>query len=450
MVNQKDDLDRPHDEFAERAVLGSMMTSGTALDDAVRSLTVEEFYNPTNQIIFDTMVRLTATNQPVSSTIVATKLQSEGRLEQVGGTDYLLQLVESSPAPSNVAYFANLIKDRAMQRKVIDVGMRITQMGHTSGVDVSNIVTAALDEAFSLSNDEASTDYRSAFDIASAMLQHIHDVQHGMVEKGVPTGFQEIDKVTNGLQPGQMIVVAARPAMGKSTLGMDFARSAALHHNMTTVIFSLEMSGEELMQRVFSAETNIPLNAFRDPNAITPERWEQLNAEWESLKEAPLYIDDSPNLKMADIRFKCKQLKKTDDLKLVIIDYLQLMSSGKAVENRQQEVSTFSRSIKMLAKELKVPVVVLSQLNRGVEMRADKVPQISDLRESGSIEQDADVIFLIHRPDFYDKDDRPGEADIILGKHRNGPTGKYPLAFLGSTSQFKDMPQGYMMPGNMV
>ena len=228
--------------------------------------------------------------------------------------------------------------------------------------------------------------------------------------------------------------------MGKSTLGMDFARSAALHHDMCTVVFSLEMSRMELMQRINSAETDIPLSAFRNADKITQERWDTLNVMWSKLEDKPLYIDDSPGL---DIRAKCRRLKQSDDLKLVVIDYLQLMSSGRPTNNRQQEVSEYSRQMKLLAKELGVPVVVLSQLNRNVEMRNDKKPQLSDLRESGSIEQDADVVFLVHRPDVYDREDRPGEADVIMAKHRNGPTDTFTLAFLGAFSKFKDMPQSY-------
>ena len=229
----------------------------------------------------------------------------------------------------------------------------------------------------------------------------------------------------------------------KSTLGIDFARAAALHHNMTSVVFSLEMSKVELAQRIISAETNIPMAALRRADDITPERWNTLNQFWTKMQNAPLFIDDSPNMSLMEIRAKCRRLKQTNDLKLVVIDYLQLMTSGKAVESRQQEVSEFSRALKLLAKELEVPVVALSQLNRGPEMRNDKKPQLSDLRESGSIEQDADVVFLVHRPDFYDKEDRPGEADIIMAKHRNGPTETFHLAFLGATSKFKDMPQDY-------
>ena len=227
--------------------------------------------------------------------------------------------------------------------------------------------------------------------------------------------------------------------MGKSTLGIDFARAAALHHNMTSIVFSLEMSKVELAQRIISAETNIPLAAMRRADDITADRWNTLN----KLQNAPLFIDDSPNMSLMEIRAKCRRLKQTNDLKLVVIDYLQLVSSGKQVESRQQEVSEFSRALKLLAKEQEVPVVALSQLNRGPEMRNDKKPQLSDLRESGSIEQDADVVLLVHRPDFYDKEDRPGEADIIMAKHRNGPTETFHLAFLGAYSKFKDMPQDY-------
>ena len=214
---------------------------------------------------------------------------------------------------------------------------------------------------------------------------------------------------------------------------------------MTTIVFSLEMNKLELAQRIIAAETDIPMTAMHrgTPEDITTDRWTKLNAFWSKMKDAPLFIDDSPNMSLMEIRAKCRRLKQTNDLKLVVIDYLQLMTSGKRVESRQQEVSEFSRALKLLAKELEVPVVALSQLNRGPEMRNDKKPQLSDLRESGSIEQDADVVFLVHRPDFYNKEDRPGEADIIMAKHRNGPTETFNLAFLGATSKFKDMPQGY-------
>ena len=258
---------------------------------------------------------------------------------------------------------------------------------------------------------------------------------------GVPTGFKELDELTNGLHGGQMIVVAARPAMGKSTLALDFARSASIGHNIPSVFFSLEMGKSEIAMRLLSAEGQIPLQNMRKGN-LDPRDWTTVAATRGRINDAPLYIDDSPNMTLVEIRAKCRRLKQREGLRMVIIDYLQLMTSGKRVESRQQEVSEFSRSLKLIAKELQVPVIALSQLNRGPEQRTDKKPAISDLRESGSIEQDADMVILLHRDSVYDKDVRPGEADLIVAKHRNGPTATITVAFQGHYSRFMDMAPG--------
>lgn len=435
------DREPPHKDLIEQVVLGGMMTDRAALDEATRLLDEQDFYQPRHQVIFDAIVRESQTAGEVTPVVVAEALKRDGQLENIGGVEYLTQLTVNAPSRSNIEYYANLLLDSAMQRRVIQAGMRITQLGHAEDASIDDILALALDEAFRLGDsDREKRDYRIAYDVAAEMLTHIDDVQNGLIEQGVPTGFRDIDEVTHGLQPGQMIVVAGRPAMGKSTLGMDFARHAAMHENMPTIIFSLEMSGPELMQRLFSAETDIPLAAFRGADGLNPKQWDEANHLWETLKSKPLYVDDSPNMTMNDIRAKCRRLQKSAGLKLVVIDYLQLMTvSGRSMENRQQEVSTLSRSIKMLAKELAVPVVVLAQLNRNVEQRSDKVPMLSDLRESGSIEQDADVVMLVHRPEMYAKEERPGEADVILAKHRNGPTDTFHLAFLGTHSRFCDM-----------
>jgi replicative DNA helicase len=256
---------------------------------------------------------------------------------------------------------------------------------------------------------------------------------------GIPTGFVDMDRLTNGLHPGQMIVIAARPAVGKSTFGLDIARAAAIHAHMATVIFSLEMGKNEITMRLLSAEARIPLQNMRK-GTMREEDWTRLARTMGEVSEAPLFIDDSPNMSLMEIRAKCRRLKQKHDLKLVIVDYLQLMSSGKRVESRQQEVSEFSRALKLLAKELEVPVIALSQLNRGPEQRTDKKPQMSDLRESGSIEQDADMVILLHREDMYEKESpRAGEADFIVAKHRNGPTDTITVAFQGHYSRFVDM-----------
>ena len=256
---------------------------------------------------------------------------------------------------------------------------------------------------------------------------------------GVPTGFTDFDALTNGLHPGQMIVVAARPAVGKSTWALDIARSAAIKHKHATVVFSLEMSRTEITMRLLSAEARVHLQKLRN-GQMGEDDWAKIAATMGKISEAPLFIDDSPNMSLMEIRAKCRRLKQKHDLKLVVIDYLQLMTSGKRVESRQQEVSEFSRALKLLAKELEVPVIAISQLNRGAEQRTDKRPQMSDLRESGSIEQDADIVILLHREDAYEKESpRAGEADVIVAKHRNGPTDTLVVAFQGHYSRFVDM-----------
>lgn len=256
---------------------------------------------------------------------------------------------------------------------------------------------------------------------------------------GVPTGFDDLDALTNGLHPGQLVIVAARPAIGKSTLALDFARAASLHHQQTSVVFSLEMGRNEITMRMLSAEARVPLHHMRS-GSMTDQDWERIARTTGAVSSAPLFIDDSPNMTMMEIRAKCRRLKQRHNLRLVVLDYLQLMSSGKRVESRQVEVSEFSRSLKLLAKELDVPVVALSQLNRGPEQRTDKKPMLSDLRESGSLEQDADVVILLHREDAYEKESpRAGEADFIVAKHRNGPTGTINLGFLPRFTSFKNL-----------
>lgn len=442
-MNDPFNQELPHKDEAERTVLGAMLQSRAAIDEARQKITENDFYQPNNKTIYRLICDLSDQHGDVDTTLLCMTLTERKMLDHVGGLNYVGKLIDYAPTTSNVGIYADMVKDAAKRRDIIAIGTRIAQMGHANDADTDSIIGNALDEAFHIGEDDSSTDYKDIYTVSTDMLDHLDKIQKGEIAEGVHTGFRDIDDVTHGLQPGQMIVVAGRPAMGKSTLGMDFARNAAIHDNQCTVVFSLEMSREEIAQRLFSAETNIPLNVFRDPSQMTDERWRTVNGFWQKLKDKPLYIDDSANLKIPDIRAKCRRLKETKDLKLVVVDYLQLMSSGRMTENRQQEVSDFSRQFKLLAKELQVPVVILSQLNRNVEMRADKVPQMSDLRESGSIEQDADVVFLVHRPDAYDKEDRPGEADIIMAKHRNGPTETFHLAFLGSNSKFKDMPQDY-------
>ncbi|NHC16381.1 replicative DNA helicase, partial [Motilibacter deserti] len=293
-----------------------------------------------------------------------------------------------------------------------------------------------------VTDKRTSEDYVPLADIMEGALDEIEAIgSRGGAMVGVPTGFADLDELTNGLHGGQMIIIAARPAMGKSTLALDFARAASIKSGLTSAFFSLEMGRNEITMRLLSAEARVPLHHMRT-GTMTDDDWNRLARRMGEVSEAPMFIDDSPNMTMMEIRAKCRRLKQRHDLKLVIVDYLQLMQSGKRVESRQQEVSEFSRSMKLLAKELDVPVIALSQLNRGPEQRTDKKPMMSDLRESGSLEQDADMVMLLHREDVYEKESpRAGEADIIVAKHRNGPTATITVAFQGHYSRFVDMAQ---------
>lgn len=428
--------------MAEQVLLGAMLQDVETLDKVISQLSEEDFYQPTNQTIFHNIKELAADNNRVDAQMLSSHMMDNGQLEQVGGIDYIAKLVGSAPTSNNSDYFIKQIRDAAILRHINVVGQQLQQMSNVSDASAEDVLSKSLEAAFSLEDSSRSEDdeLKTAYRLSDEMLQQLDEMSQNPNEFGTPTGFRDIDALTHGLQAGQMVIVAGRPGMGKSTLGMDFARNAALHKGLPTVIFSLEMGGHELMQRMFAAETGIRLASFQHPENLNSNDWNKLNALCHQVEKAPLWVDDSAIINMSTIRAKCRALsRKVNGLKLIVIDYLQLMSSGKTVENRQQEVSNFSRQCKMLAKELQCPVVVLSQLNRNAEQRADKKPELSDLRESGSIEQDADMVFLVHRPEYYDREERPGEADVILAKHRNGPTETFNLAFMGECSKFADM-----------
>ena len=361
----------------------------------------------------------------------------------MGGAPYLHTLSASVPIAANAGYYAEIVREKAILRRLVDAGTRIAQMGYAGEGQVDEVVDRAQAEVYGVTDKRTSEDYAPLSEIMESALDEIEAINNRDGDMiGVPTGFADLDELTNGLHPGQMVIIAARPAMGKSTLGLDFCRAASIHHNMASVIFSLEMTRNEITMRLLSAEAKIPLNHLRNGN-MNDDDWTRLARKMGEVSSSPLFIDDSPNMTMMEIRAKARRLKQRHDLRLIVIDYLQLMTSGKKVESRQLEVSEFSRQIKLLAKELEIPVVALSQLNRGAEQRADKRPMVSDLRESGSIEQDADMVILLHREDVYEREStRPGEADLIVAKHRNGPTRDLTVAFQGHYSRFVDMAHG--------
>lgn len=365
-----------------------------------------------------------------------------GELERVGGSPYLHTLSANVPIASHAGYYAEIVRDKALLRRLVDAGTRIVQMGYAGQGTADDVVDAAQAEVYAVSDKRSAEDYAPLADIMDSVLDEIEAIgnrEAGLY--GVPTGFADLDELTNGLHSGQMVIVAARPAMGKSTLALDLCRAASVHNNLASVFFSLEMTKSEITMRLLSAEARVPLNHIRN-GQLSEEEWQRLARKMSEVSAAPLFIDDSPNMTMMEIRSKARRLKQRHGLRLVIIDYMQLMTSGRKVESRQLEVSEFSRQIKLLAKELEVPIVALSQLNRGPEQRSDKRPMMSDLRESGSLEQDADMVILLHRDDVYEREStRPGEADLIVAKHRNGPTRDITVAFQGHYSRFVDMAQ---------
>ncbi|MFH8367976.1 replicative DNA helicase [Streptomyces sp. NPDC018031] len=434
----------PQDLDAEQSVLGGMLLSKDAIADVVEVLKGNDFYRPAHETVYQAILDLYAKGEPADPITVAAELTRRGEIARVGGASYLHTLVQSVPTAANAEYYAEIVHERAVLRRLVEAGTRITQMGYAADGDVDEIVNKAQAEIYAVTEQRTSEDYLPLGDIMEGALDEIEAIgsRSGQMS-GVPTGFTDLDSLTNGLHPGQMIVIAARPAMGKSTLALDFARACSIKNNLPSVIFSLEMGRNEIAMRLLSAEARVALHHMRS-GSMTDEDWTRLARRMPDVSAAPLYIDDSPNLSMMEIRAKCRRLKQRNDLQLVVIDYLQLMQSGGArrPESRQQEVSDMSRNLKLLAKELEVPVIALSQLNRGPEQRTDKKPMVSDLRESGSIEQDADMVILLHREDAYEKESpRAGEADLIVAKHRNGPTATITVAFQGHYSRFVDMAQ---------
>jgi replicative DNA helicase len=592
----------PQDNAAEQSVLGSMLLSKDAIADVVDVIKGVDYYRPAHEVIHDAIIDLYGRGEPADPITVAAELQKRGELQRIGGAPYLHTLSANVPIAANAGYYAEIVRDKAILRRLVEAGTRIASLGYAGEGDIDDVVDNAQAEVYKVTDRRASVDYAPLSDIMSGVLDEIEAIgnrEAGLY--GVPTGFADLDDLTNGLHAGQMIIVAARPAMGKalaldtplptptgwttmgevevgdelydahgrptrvvaatevmvdrpcyeitfsdgsvivadaehqwltstledddsldgedrgapespggsksprssvvttavmastlervhtvavpggstvkvesvipidsvpvrcvqvdnddhlylagptgipthnSTLALDFCRAASIHNNLTSVFFSLEMTRSEIMMRLLSAEAKVPLNHIRN-GTMRDDDWEKLARKMGQVSGAPMFIDDSPNMTMMEIRAKARRLKQRHDLKLIVIDYMQLMSSGKKVESRQLEVSEFSRNIKLLAKELECPIIALSQLNRGPEQRGDKRPMMSDLRESGSLEQDADMVILLHRDDVYEKEStRPGEADLIVAKHRNGPTRDLTVAFQGHYSRFVDMAAG--------
>ena len=439
------DLDRtpPQDLEAEKSVLGAMMMSKDAISDVVEILRGADFYRPNHESIFDAIINLYGRGEPADPITVAGELGKLGELDRVGGPVYLHDLLASVSIAANAGYYAELVREKAVLRRLVNASIRIAQLGYQGQGEVDKIVDEAQQTLFEVTENKASEDYRSLHELLEPTFDEIESISNSDdAISGVPTGFHELDRKTNGLHPGQMVIVAARPGVGKSTFALDLCRSAAIHNEMAAAFFSLEMSRTEIVMKLLSAEASVPLHKIRG-GRLDEADWQRITDQTVKMDDKPLFIDDSPNLTMMEIRAKARRLKQRHDLRLICIDYIQLMTSGKKVESRQLEVSEFSRQIKLLAKELDIPVVALSQLSRNTEQRKDFIPALSDLRESGSLEQDADIVIMLHRPEVHTTtptDEERGVANFFVPKHRNGETGQIDALFQGHYSRFANPP----------
>jgi replicative DNA helicase len=429
----------PHNLLAEQSALGGMLLSPDAVADVLEVVIGADFYVPKHEVIFSAILSLYSRGEPTDAITVGDELTRTGDVQRAGGEGYLHTLTNLVPTAANAGYYAQIVAEQAVLRRLVEAGTHIAQLGYANEGEPMDLVNQAQAEIYGITRQSAVEDYVPLTEAVTTAIDEMEAATgRGGELTGVPTGFARLDELTNGLHPGQLVIVAARPALGKSTLALDIARAASIRHHMPTIFFSLEMGRSEIAMRLMAAEATIPLQSMRK-GTLHGDDWTKIAATRGRINDAPLYIDDSPNMSLVEIRAKCRRLNQKIGLKLVVIDYMQLMTSGKRVESRQQEVSEFSRALKLLAKELRVPVIALSQLNRGPEQRADKRPALSDLRESGSIEQDADVVILLHRDSAYDRDQPNPDADFILAKHRNGPTDTVTVAFHGRYSRFADI-----------
>jgi replicative DNA helicase len=427
----------PHSVEAEESVLGAMLLSEASISDVLERVRPDDFYKPAHRKIFDAVVSLFGRGEAIDTVTVAEELRRTGRLEEVGGKPHLFHLVNSVPAASNAFYYARIVEETALLRRLIEATQQAAAMAFDSGDDVGEIVDSIEHLILSVAEKRLNDNFSHIRDLLHEQLERVEALQEkGASITGVPTGFVDLDNLTSGLQESNLIIVAARPSFGKTSLALNIAQQAATDHNVPVAIFSLEMSRQELVQRLVCSEALVDVHKLRRGN-LNDQDWSRLATAVGRLADAPVYIDDTESVTVLEIRAKARRLKQRSGLGLVIIDYLQLMSGPRRSENRQQEISEISRSLKILARELKVPVIAVSQLSRGVESRQDKRPMLSDLRESGAIEQDADIVMFIYRDEVYNPDSTDkGSAEIILAKHRNGPVGRIKLTFLENYTKF--------------
>jgi replicative DNA helicase len=437
----------PHDVDAERAVIGAMLVSETAVAAVAERLSPEDFYSEVHRIIYGAMTRLYARGEPIDQLTLTNELRSVGEFEKVGGRAYVFQIVESVPTAANAGRYAEMVRSKALLRDIIDVGSRITEDAFREPEDVDEALDAAEQLIYDVSNRTLREHLAPVSELAPGALEMIQRLyeQEGEVT-GVESGFEDLDQKTTGFHKSDLIILAARPAMGKTALALNVIWHAAGQKGLPVAIFSLEMSKEQLVQRLISQNTRIPTQALRSGN-VRAEDWPKLVRGVAQVSRAPIWIDDTAGVTLMEIRAKVRRLSSQlnargdGPLSLVVVDYLQLMvGQNNRSENRQQEIAEISRGLKVLARDLDVPVLAVAQLSRAVEQRHDKRPLLSDLRDSGAIEQDADMVMFLYRDEYYNSDsDDKGIAEVIIGKHRNGPTGKVQLAWMEQYTKFASL-----------
>ena len=436
----------PHDLEAEQAIIGSMLTDKDAVISAIEVLKEEDFYREDNKAIYSAILNLYNRAEPIDIITVKAELESMGKFEKVGGLEYLAELPEKVPTTANAMKYIKIVEEKSTLRRLIKTANEIIELGYSPTEDVEDIMEGAEKKIFNIMQDKSQKSYtpiKDALVESFTKLEELYNRKQHIT--GVPSGFTELDYRTAGFHGSELILIAARPAMGKTAFALNIAANAALKGNTAVAVFSLEMSKEQLVNRILCSESMVDSNKVRT-GKLEEDDWTKLAGTIGPLSEAEIYIDDTPGINIMEIRAKCRKLKLEKNIGMVVIDYLQLIqgSGNRRSGSREQEISEISRSLKILAKELDVPVIALSQLSRAAEQRPDHRPMLSDLRESGAIEQDADIVMFLYRDDYYNQDSEKKDiAEVIIAKHRGGSTGKVKLLWMGNYTKFANLARGY-------
>ncbi len=429
----------PHNEEAERSALGACMLSKEALMDVAEEVRAEDFYNESHREIFNSIMRLYRENISVDMLTVCEDLKKQKALDMVGGRTYIGTLTSEVPSTANAGDYAKIVAEKAMMRQLIFASEEIAAKGYEDKEDTEGLINAAESSIFRIAQKRQKNDYAKIQDVLMKNLKMIDEAERNQGNViGLPTGFKALDEKTSGLQKSDLIIIAARPGMGKTAFALNVAAQSAVKAKASVLIFSLEMSQEQLGQRLIAMQARVESEKLKKGN-LERKDWDRINVALDELNETKIVIDDTPGISIMEMRNKCRRLKAEQGLDLVVIDYLQLMTFDGRADSRQQEVSALSRHLKLLAREMDCPVIVLSQLSRAPEQRQDKRPMLSDLRESGSIEQDADIVIFLYRDDYYNENsEKPGVCEVNLAKHRSGPTERLELTWVARYTKFSD------------